>query len=465
MSSPDNAHTFAHELTDRHIQFMAIGGAIGAALFLGSGGAIKAAGPSVLLAYSICGIVMFFMARALGEIVLNGPRAASFTVLIEEILGPWAGFVTSWSYWLVWVLVGIAEISAIGICVRFWTPSAPQWLTALCALGIPYLINRIGVGLFGEVEFWMALVKVIAIVALIIGGTFMVVLGLGPAGDPASVAHLWNDGGFFPNGLTGFLAVLPAALFSFGGSELVGMTAAEAAVPVRSVPRAINGVVARILIFYLGSLAVIMAVTRWSSLSDQQSPFVMVFQRLGLPAAAGIVNLVVLTAVLSSCNSGLYATARILFGLAERRQAPRWLYHLDRRRIPARAADVSALGILAGVGLNYVVPEKAFTYAASVVAALLLWTWLMIVVSHHVHRRRRSVGNILFPMPLYPASSITVVVFITFVAILMAITPAMRETFYVALAWFAVLTGAYQVIRLRGIKFEHRTAAPMEKSL
>ncbi len=375
-------------LKDRHIQLIAIGGAIGVGLFLGSARAIQSAGPGLLLAYGLGAVIVFFLARALGELLLYRPVAGSFTTYAEEFIGPWAGFFTGWSYWLMWVVAGIAEITAVGLYVQYWFPDVPQWVPALITLAVLYGMNLIAVGLFGELEFWFALIKVITIIALIVLGVVIIVFGIGDLGRQASFANLWSNGGFLPMGVSGVILALPIALFSFGGVELIGVTAGEAQDPERTLPKAINAVVYRILIFYIGALLVIMSLVAWNQLDPKQSPFVMVFERIGIPAAAGIINFVVLTAAASACNSGIFSTGRMLYTLAQFGQAPKAFAKVSSRHVPAAGVTISACIMLVGVLLNYLVPEKVFIYASSVVVVAMLWTWAMIV--HLRYRTRRG---------------------------------------------------------------------------
>ena len=307
-------------LTARHLQFIAIGGAIGSGLFLGSAAGIRNAGPALLVAYAVGGLMIFFIARALGEMALAHTQATTLDALAEDYIHPAFGFLVGWNYWMSWILVGMVDITAMAIFFKFWFPEVPQWIPALVSLMTLYGINLCGVRLFGELEFWLTLGKVITIVGMMLAGIFLLVKGIGLTGAHASLANIWNDGGMFPTGLGGFLAALPVAFFAFGGSELVGLAAGEAENPERSLPRAINGVVARILIFYIGSLAIIMALVPWRQITLTESPFVLVFTRIGLPATASLINLVLITAVLSSCNSGLFAGARTLQSLGN--QAP-----------------------------------------------------------------------------------------------------------------------------------------------
>lgn len=442
----NNGLGLSKTLNNRHIQFIALGGAIGASLFVGSGQGIRIAGPSILGAFLIAGASVYFMARAMGELLLAHPAASSFVGLIEQYLGGWAGFVAGWSYWLLWVLVGIVEATAISMVIRYWYPDIPQWLPVLIALLSLYAINRSAVRLFAEMEFWLTLVKIVTILLLIGLGIVMVVGHIGPTGQEASITKLWRSGGFFAQGMVGFLAVLPLAVFTFGGTELIGVTATEAADPARSIPKAIKSVIFRILFFYIGTLAVIMMVVDWRSLDPAVSPFVLLFRQIGFSAAAGFVNFVVLTAIASSLNSGIFATGRMLYGLALQGDAPRGLAMLDRRRLPARGIFVSTLAMLCGVGLNYLFPDEVFGFVISVVSALLLLTWTMIILSH-LRFKQLTVGKLtsVFPMPLHPWSGRVVLAFYGVVALLMCIDPQSRPTAYSFAAWLLGISLVYKL--------------------
>jgi AAT family amino acid transporter/D-serine/D-alanine/glycine transporter len=319
-----------------------------------------------------------------------------------------------------WILVGMVDITAMAIFVRFWFPDLPQWIPALVSLATIYGINLCGVRTFGELEFWLSLVKVIAILGLIVASIFLLATGIGLAGSHATLTNIWNDGGLFPTGLHGFLMSLPIAFFAFGGSELVGLAAGEAEQPERSLPRAVNGVIARILIFYLGSLTVVMALIPWRQIVPTESPFVLVFARIGLPATAAIINLVLISAVLSSCNSGLFAAARTLRSLAAKGQAPRFLSMVDGRGVPVRGISASAAAMFGGVILNYFVPGKVLEYIIISSAVLLMGTWTSIIVSHLGFRARTRGAVHRFPMPLFPWASWIVLAFIGGIALIMA---------------------------------------------
>lgn len=407
-------------LTARHLQFIAIGGAIGSGLFLGSAAGIRSAGPALLFAYALGGLMVFFIVRALGEMALAHPRITTLDALADDYIHPAFGFLVGWNYWMSWILVGMVDITAMAIFVKFWFPDLPQWIPALVSLATIYGINLCGVRTFGELEFWLSLVKVVAILGLIVASIFLIANGIGLAGSPARLANIWSDGGLFPTGLKGFLTALPIAFFAYGGSELVGLAAGEAEQPERSLPRAVNGVIARILIFYIGSLTVVMALIPWRQIVPTESPFVLVFARIGLPATAAIINLVLISAVLSSCNSGLFAAARTLRSLAAKGHAPRFLAPLDRRGVPARGITASAAAMFGGVVLNYFVPGKVLEYIIISSAVLLMGTWTSIIVSHIGFRARTRGAIRRFPMPLYPWASWIVLAFIAGIALIMA---------------------------------------------
>lgn len=293
-------------LKNRHIQFIAIGGAIGAGLFLGSGAAIAAGGPATLLAYAICGIFVFLMARALGELMLQASASVPFVTCLAQDLPPVMGFVTGWTYWVNWVIVGAVELTAAGLFIRYWFPDLPQW-AVVGALSLAIIsLNLRNVKFFGEAEFWLALVKIVAILILVGLGGIILFFPTLVSVPGAGVGNLVDHGGFFPTGGVGIVHMLPATLFAFGGVEVVALTAREAENPLSSLPRAINGVILRILIFYIATMFVLMAVAPWTSYSADESPFVSFFDKIGIPAAAGIVNFIVLTAMAFQLGAYLF---------------------------------------------------------------------------------------------------------------------------------------------------------------
>ncbi|HZC87804.1 MAG TPA: amino acid permease [Steroidobacteraceae bacterium] len=444
--------SLARNLRNRHIQLIAIGGTVGVGLFLGSAKAIHDAGPGLLLAYALGGVAIFFIMRALGELLTYRPVAGSFATYADEFCGPLPGFVTGWSYWFAWVATVMAEITAIGIYVQFWLPHIPQWLPPLVALLVLYGTNLLAVRVFGELEFWFALIKVVTIVALILAGLFVIVFHAGALGASARFSNLWTHGGFFPFGVLAVLLTLQIVMFAYEGVELIGVTAGEAADPAVVLPRATNGIIARILLFYLGALFIIMSLVPWTELDPRMSPFVFVFGKLGLPGAGTIINLVVITAAASSCNSGLFSTGRMLWTLGQRGQAPRVFAALNSQQVPAAGIHASAAVMMIGVALNYLVPERVFTIVTSVALIGTLWTWGVILVSHANYRRAVAAGRAKaapFRMPGAPFANWIVLAFLVLVAALLWARPDTRVALYVAPLWFGLLILGYLLTRAR----------------
>ena len=314
MSQAEHKNTLKRGLSNRHIQLIALGGAVGTGLFLGIAQTIQLAGPSVILGYAIAGVIAFLIMRQLGEMVVEEPVAGSFSHFANRYWGPFAGFVSGWNYWVLYVLVSMAELTAVGIYVQYWWPGVPTWVSALVFFVLINVINLLHVKLFGEMEFWFSIIKVGAIVAMIGFGAYLLASGNG--GPQASVTNLWQLGGFFPHGLGGLVMAMAIIMFSFGGLELVGITAAEADSPEESIPRATNQVVYRILLFYVGALAVLLSLYPWSQVQQGGSPFVMIFHALDSNWVATALNIVVLTAALSVYNSCVYCNSRMLLGLS-----------------------------------------------------------------------------------------------------------------------------------------------------
>lgn len=351
-NNADIGENLERGLEERHIQLIALGGAIGVGLFLGSADTIKIAGPSILLSYLLGGFILFFIMRSLGEIAVEEPLSGSFSAYANKYIGPLAGYLTGWTYWLNWISICMAEVTAIGIYIDFWYPSVPKWVSAFTALIIMIIINLINVKAYGEFEFWFSIIKVVTIVGMIVIGTIMITTGIGNKGVIVGLSNLWTNGGFFPNGIKGTIKALPMVTFSFFGTELIGITAGEAKNPQKTIPSAINKVFWRICIFYIGSLTIIMSIYPWNKIGVIGSPFVLTFSKLGIKVAAGIINFVVLTAALSSCNSGIYTTGRMVYNLALQGSAPKVFKKVNASKVPRNAILASSACMFIGVALN-----------------------------------------------------------------------------------------------------------------
>ena len=404
------------------------------------------------MSYAIGGIAIFFIMRALGELLTYRPVAGSFASYAEEFVGPFAGFVTGWSYWFMWVVTAMAELTAIGIYVHFWLPDIPQWLPGLIALGILYGTNTLAVRVYGELEFWFALLKIITIVALIVSGLAVIFFKLGALGPTASFSNLWTHGGFMPFGPLGVLLTLQIVMFAYQGVELIGVTAGEAENPEVVLPRATNSIIFRILIFYIGALVIVMSLVPWDQLDPAMSPFVLMFDKMGIPGAANIINFVVITAAASSCNGGIFSTGRMLYSLALEGQAPGVFGRLSKRHVPVTGVNASAAVMLIGVVLNYVVPGEVFAWVTSISLIGTLWTWIIIMYSHTKYRsavaqgRVRAVG---YRMPGAPVSNWAVIIFLLIVAAMFSLDAGTRVALYVAPFWFALLGVGYTLRRKR----------------
>jgi D-serine/D-alanine/glycine transporter len=444
----------ARSLSNRHIQLIAIGGAIGTGLFMGSGKTISLAGPSVIFVYMIIGFMLFFVMRAMGELLLSNLEYKTFSDFAGDLLGPWAGFFTSWTYWLCWIVTAIAELIAIALYTSFWWPELPLWIPALVAVLLLLGLNLTSVKAFGETEFWFALIKIIAIVTLIVVGLVMVFTKFqSPGGTPASFSNLWNDGGMFPTGPMGFIAGFQIAVFAFVGLELVGTTAAEAQHPEKNLPKAINSIPIRIMLFYVLALVMIMTVTPWREVTADSSPFVTMFALAGLGAAAAVINFVVLTSATSSANSGLYSTSRMLFGLSAEGTAPARFERLTRHKVPANALLFSCSFLLASAVLLYANPSiiAVFTVVTTMSAVLFIFVWTIILVSYIVYRKRRPALHAASKFKMPGGVYMCYVVLLFFAFLIWALTQKTDtlQALLVTPVWFLGLGTVWFTIRRR----------------
>ncbi|MEU7009694.1 amino acid permease [Streptomyces sp. NPDC046332] len=442
----------------RQIQMIAIGGAIGTGLFLGAGKGISKAGPSLILAYAIAGLVIFFIMRALGELLMYRPVSGSFSEYAREFIGPFAGFVTGWTYWLFWVVTGITEVTAASEYMQYWTKNTdgilnqPQWVFALIFTVVLFLANLISVKLFGELEFWFSMVKVTAIIGMILICAGILTIGFSDAGDTASMTLLWSEGGFFPKGIGSTLMTLQMVMFAFLAVELVGVTAGESKDPKTVLPKAINTVPWRIAVFYVGALIMILSVVPWTHFQPGVSPFVAAFEKMGLGVGAAIVNFVVLTAALSSCNSGMYSTGRMLRDLALNGQGPKFFTKLTKNGLPLVGTSFSAGLMMVGVWINYQWPGDAFNYVVSFATISGMWAWIMILICQVRFRLKADRGELpqsSFKAPGGIWCSLFALAFIGMVIVLMGIDKDARISLYCAPLWGLVLAVAYLVLKSR----------------
>ncbi|MBM1192219.1 amino acid permease [Pseudomonas weihenstephanensis] len=439
-------------LSARHIRFMALGSAIGTGLFYGSAAAIQMAGPAVLLAYLIGGAAVFMVMRALGEMAVRDPVSGSFGHYASTYLGPMSGFILGWTYAFEMIIVCLADITAFGIYMGFWFPDVARWIWVL---GIVLLIgglNLCSVKVFGEMEFWLSLLKVAAIVAMILAGFGIMLFGIGSAdsahASATGISNLWSFGGFMPNGVGGLIASFAVVMFAFGGIEIIGITAGEAKDPQRVIPKAINAVPLRILLFYVLTLFVLMAIYPWTQIGTQGSPFVQIFDSLGISSAATILNIVVISAAVSAINSDIFGAGRMMFGLAQQGQAPKGFAQISRHGVPWMTVLVMGVTLLAGVVLNYLIPQDIFLIIASIATFATVWVWLMILVTQMAMRRSMSaeeVAQLKFPVPFWPYAPIAATVFMVFIFGVLGYFPDTRAALIVGVVWIACLVVAYRL--------------------
>ncbi|EXH22245.1 amino acid permease family protein [Acinetobacter baumannii 1271651] len=442
--------TLQRGLNPRHIRFLALGSAIGTGLFYGSATAIKMAGPSVLLAYIVAGIAIYIVMRALGEMAVHNPVSGSFSHYASQYIGPLAGFTTGWTYVFEMVIVAIADVTAFGIYMGFWYPDVPRWIWILSLIMFLGAINLIHVKVFGELEFWLSIVKVSAIVAMILGGLGLMFYGF--HADHSSVVpgiqNLWIYEGFMPHGIAGLVACLSVVVFAFGGIEIIGITAGESQDPKTTLPKAINAVPVRILLFYVLTIFVLMSIFPWNQIGSQGSPFVQIFENLGIKSAANILNIVVVTAAISAINSDVFGAGRMLYGMANRGQAPRIFQKLSRNGVPWMTVVVMAGGLFIWGGRNYLIPENVFVIIASIATFATVWVWLMILLSQVAMRRKLSTAEIKaldFPVFGWPYAPAFAIGFMVFILVMMGYFPDSRPAIYVGITWLALLTIAYRI--------------------
>ncbi|MBB4683459.1 amino acid permease [Amycolatopsis jiangsuensis] len=449
----EKGDNYTKALGNRQVQMIAIGGAIGVGLFLGAGGKLHTAGPSLVLSYALCGIAAYFVMRALGELVLHQPSSGSFVTYARKFIGPWAGFVSGWMYWLNWAMTGIAEITAVAIYVHKWLPDVPQWITALVALGVLMTVNLLSVKLFGELEFWFSVVKVLAIVVFLVTAVGLVLTGANIGGEKAGVQNLTNHGGFFPAGVGIALMTLQAVVFAYSAIEVVGIAAGETKDARKVLPKAINGVVWRIGVFYVGSVLLLAMLLPWPFYNGDESPFVTVFSRLGIGGIGDVMNAVVLTAALSSCNSGLYSTGRILRALADKGEAPKFVGRMNSRHVPFGGILFTSVAYVLGVVLNYIVPSEAFDIATAVASLGVVATWATLILSQMRMRQAALRGELERPsyrMPGAPYTNWATLGFLVLVIVLMGFSDgAEKIAFYSIPVIVVVLAGGWWLVSRR----------------
>lgn len=433
-------------LTSRHIRFIALGSAIGTGLFYGSSEAINQGGPAVLLAYMIGGAAVYLVLRALGEMAVSNPVSGSFGEYASTHLGRLPGFLTGWTYTFEMIIVCLADVTALGVYMGFWFPDVPRWIWVLATIFFIGALNLLSVKVFGELEFWLSIAKVVAIIAMIAAGVVILVFGLGVHDTSDGVSRLWNHGGIFPTGIGGFIGSFAVVMFAFGGTEIIGITAGEAENPEKTIPRAVNTIPIRVILFYVLTLGVIMSITSWDAISSQGSPFVQIFSGLGIKSAATVLNVVVITAALSAINSDIFGAGRMMFGMAQRGDAPAVMRRVTRTGVPWMTVLIMTGALLLGVLLNYLIPDRIFVIIASIATFATVWVWLMILLAQFQSRRRMSAKEsaaLQYPVPLWPYAQIAAIAFMIFVCVVLGFYDDTRVALIVGAVWIALMSLTY----------------------
>ncbi|MCZ1019199.1 amino acid permease [Streptomyces albulus] len=446
---------YSKGLKGRHINMIAIGGAIGTGLFLGAGGRLHSAGPALAVAYAVCGLFAFFVVRALGELVVHRPSSGSFVSYAREFLGEKGAYVAGWMYVVNWSTTGIADITAIALYTHYWSmfTSIPQWVMAMIALAVVLSINLISVKIFGEMEFWFAIIKVAALVVFMFIGIFLLATQHPVDGHTPGLNLITDHGGIFPTGLLPVVIVLQGVVFAYSAVELVGVTAGETSEPHKVVPKAVNSIMWRVGIFYVGSVILLAMLLPWNMFSANESPFVTVLSHVGIPHAGDVMNLVVLTAAMSSLNSGLYSTGRILRSMSMAGSAPKFAGRMNRNQVPYGGIMLTSAVCVLGVGLNYWLPGKAFEIVINIAALGIISTWCTIMVCHMVFVRRAKEGLVerpRFRLPGTPVTDIATIVFLLGVIVLMWFDDGVgRQTVLLIPVLAAALVGGWFAVRGR----------------
>jgi len=441
-------NTLSRGLKNRHVQLIALGGAIGTGLFLGVSTTVQMTGPAVLLGYALGGFIAFMIMRQLGEMIVEEPVAGSFSHFANKYWHPFAGFASGWNYWMLYVLVGMAELTAIGTFIHFWLPNVHTWASAAFFFVLINLVNLANVRFYGEFEFWFAIIKVVAILAMIGFGSYLLITGNG--GPEAHLSNLWAlEGGFFPHGIEGFLMAMVFIMFSFGGLELIGIAAAETDDPSHTIPKATNQVIYRILIFYIGALVILLSLMPWMKMTKEVTPFVMVFQSMNENVIANILNAIVLTAALSVYNSGVYSNSRMLFGLAAQGNAPKRFMKTNSRGVPVNAVLFSALITGTCVAVNYFMPEDAFKFLMALVVSALVLNWFMISFAHLKFRYTKNKEHVIpqFKAFWFPVGNYICLAFFIGILVIMLFIDGIRTSVYLIPAWLTLLAISYKFLR------------------
>lgn len=429
-------------LTSRQIQMMAIGGVIGVGLFYGASLSVKMAGPGVIIAFILCGIVTAIVMRGLGEMTVDNPQAGSFSLFAKQYLGPRFGFVTAGMWWFYWVSTVMSELAAIGKLLQYWFPAFPAWIPGLLALVLFTASNLLAVKIFGELEYWFAFLKVLAVAIFMVFGVLIACTGAFNGGNATWLSNLWVNGGFLPHGAFAVLAVMSLVIQAYSGIETLAVEAGESRNPAFEMTKAFRRVTWRILVLYIGSILVMLCAFPWNYLVQHQgSPYVLLFAKIGIPLAASLVNLLIILSGLSSCNTGLYGGSRMLYSMARNGMYSSRFSTLNRNHVPNLAVWVTAAMISIGIVVTYLAPNSVYVWITSASAFASLWTWGVILVSelkfrNQVHQEKRTLQ---YAMPWWPVLPIIGLILLVGFFIAMLTSPLTNVSVYAGVVWLVVL--------------------------
>ncbi len=426
-------------LGSRQVQLLSMGGVIGVGLFYGAGVALKLAGPAVIIDYVIGGVIVAIVMRALGEMTVEEPLAGSFSRFANQAFGEMFGFLTGGMWWFFWVATVMSELAAIGLLIQYWFPAFPPWIPGLIALGLFVISNLFSVEVFGELEFWFAVLKILAIVSFIVLGVLVAIIGINGAG----LSNLWGHGGFLPHGIPGVLQAVSLVVLGYSGVETLAVTAGETGDPRKAIPQAVSNVSWRIVILYIGSISVMLVAFSWTSLAGRHvSPYVLLFAKAGIPLAATVINIIIISSGLSSSNTGLYGGSRMLFSMAKDGYLPISLKRLSHFKVPKLSVIITGLGMSVGILITYLAPNSVYVWISSASAFAAIWTWSMILLSEITIRKRKGglSASLHYPVRLWPILPILGLVLLAGLLVAIMTSPLTEVSVWSGVLWLVFLS-------------------------
>jgi amino acid transporter, AAT family len=444
-------------LKDRHIQFLALGGVIGVGLFYGASEAIKIAGPGVLIAYILAGVIVSIVMRALGELTVERPSAGSFSRYAHDLLGPRMGFLTGGMWWFLWVATVMSELAVIGKLIQFWFPNFPVWVSGVIALVLFTLSNLMVVKIFGETEFVFSILKILAIIVFMIFGLLMILTGVFNDGKVVGLTNLWAHDGILPYGWFGVVQAVSLVIQGYAGIETLAVEAGESDSPRSSMPKAFRSVTLRVSFFYIGSIFIMLCAYPWTRLIHQDgSPYVLLFTQVGIPLAATVANLIIILAGLSSCNTGVYGGSRALFTMANDHLLPKTFSKLSKNQVPYISIIVTALAMSIGTIVTYLSPEYVYIWITSASAFACIFTWSVILILELIYRNKaKKQGRVFhYPMPFWPFLPIVGLLMLVLAFISIVISPLTRVSVFAGILWLVILLVYYQLMIVQKYKKE-----------